>query len=68
MGKFLLTGYSLEPDSVEGEPRQLADLYLPLDQGVSVGVSVHTQEQEPLTLLVVTVVGVQHLGGDSYLL
>ena len=52
---------ALEPDPVEGEPGELADLDLPLDEGVRVGVAVDAQQQEPLALLVVAVVHVQHL-------
>lgn len=52
---------ALEPDSVEREPGQLANLDLPLDEGVGVGVAVHTQQEEALALLVVAVVGIKDL-------
>lgn len=54
-------GYPLEPDPVEGETGQLAHLYLPLDQGVGVGVPVDAQQQEPFSLFVITTVGIQDL-------
>ncbi len=38
-----------------------AHLDFPLDQRVRVGIPVHAKEQESLTLLIVAVVGVQHL-------
>ena len=53
-------GDALEPDAVEREPWQLADLHLPLHQRVGARVAVHAQQQEPLALLVVAVVGVEH--------
>ena len=42
-------------------PGQLANLDLPLDQRVGVGVAVNAEQQEPLPLLVITIVGIQNL-------
>jgi len=52
-------GDAFESDAVEGQTRQLADLHLPLDQRVGAWVAVNAQQQEPLALLVVAVVGVE---------
>jgi hypothetical protein len=54
-------GDPLEPDPVERQPGQLANLDLPLDERVCVGVAVDAEEQEALPLLVVTVVRIEHL-------
>ena len=53
-------GNAFESDAIERQTRQLADLHLPLDERIGAWVAVHTQQQEPLALLVVAVVGVQH--------
>ena len=54
-------GDAFEPDPVEWEPGQLANLDLPLDKRVGVGVAVNAEQQEPLPLLVITIVGIQNL-------
>ena len=54
-------GDALEPDPVEGEAWQLAHLNLPLNQSVGVGVTVNTQQEETLSLLVITIVCIQNL-------
>jgi len=53
------TGDSLEPDPVEGEPRELTDLHLPLDERVSGGVAVVTAQEERGALFVVALVRVE---------
>ena len=59
-------GDPLEPHPVQRQPRQLADLHLPLDEAVGVGVAVHAQQQEAVALLVVAVVGVEDLAYLSH--
>ena len=58
-------GDALEPDPVEGEAWQLAHLNLPLNQSVGVGVTVNTQQEETLSLLVITIVCIQNLKGNK---
>lgn len=58
--------YPLEADSIEWQPRQLADLHLPLHQAVLPCVAMHAEEQEPLLLFVVTVICVQHFADFSH--
>ena len=39
-----------------------------LDERVCVGVSMDAEQKEPFSLLIITVVGVQHLGEGLYLI
>lgn len=52
---------AFEAHAVEREAGQFAHLHLPLDEAVLAGVAVDAEEQEALALLVIAVVGVQHL-------
>jgi hypothetical protein len=63
------TGYAFESDAVDRQPRQLADLHLPLDDRVhrcSWTAAVNAQQQESFALLVVAVVDVEYTPDLGY--
>lgn len=53
--------YALESHPVQRQTRELADFDLPLDKRVGVGIAVDAQQKESFALLVIAVVGIQHL-------
>jgi len=59
-------GDAFKSDAIERESRQLADFHLPLDERVGARVAVDAQQQEPFSLLVVAVVGVEDASDLSH--